>query len=245
MKHRVHKIKLSLRLFDSELSHTLEFTLMLKNKMNKLVCILLIAVSLSWSNSRPVTKYFEGAMTYKSDIVVKNPQIDSSLIRNILGAGSTLFFKDGNYLLEYNGGLLKRQLYRKQDNKIYIRKNKNDTTFWVDCGNAGEEVIKFSLTRKKEKILGVECDELVIFYNDKTVSDYFNSALFRTNPAWFKNFKYENQNIIEEKEQAVCLKHKTEYPDFTIISTAITFSKKKIDDRIFKISSDEILAEEK
>jgi len=205
---------------------------------------LLFILSLSFQDNVSATNYFEGWIKYKHDLILKNTNIDSMRLKEFVGSGSTLFFKEGNYLHKYNDGPIIQDSYRKEDNKAYFKLNKNDTTFWVDCGKQGDEILKFSFTPKKEKILGIDCDELIIYYKDKITSDYYNSDLFGINPDWFKNFILDGQNQIDQKEKAICLKHKTEYANFIIIETAVSFSKEKIDERIFKISPNEILIEQ-
>jgi len=189
------------------------------------------------------TNYFEGWIKYKNDIVLKNRNIDSLKLKEFVGDGSTLYFKEGNYLHTYEGGPMMKDLYKKEDNKAYFKLNNSDTTFWVDCKKPGDEILKISFTPKKEKILGIDCDELVIYYKDKISTDYYNDDKFGINPDWFKNFIMDGQDQIDQKEKAICLKHKTEYSGFIIIETAISYSKEKIKEEIFKISPKEILVE--
>jgi hypothetical protein len=189
------------------------------------------------------TDYFEGWIKYKHEIVLKNRNIDSVQLQEFIGEGSTLYFKEGNFMHTYRGGAMIQDLYRKDDNKAYFKINNGDTTFWVDCGKPGDEILKISFTPKKEKVLGIDCDELIIFYKNKISTDYYNSEKFGINPNWFKNFILDGQDQIDQKEKAICLKHKTEYSNFIVIQTATAYSKEKIDEKIFKISSNEILVE--
>ncbi len=205
---------------------------------------LLFIAFLSFQNSVSDTNYFEGWIKYKHDLIVKNTDIDSMQLKEVVGSGSTLFFKEGNYLHKYNDGPIMQDSYRKEDNRAYFKMNKNDTIYWVDCRKQGDEILKFSFTPKKEKILGIDCDELIIYYKGKITTDYYNSDLFGINPDWFKNFIRDGQNQIDQKEKAICLKHKTEYANFIIMETAVSFSKEKIDERMFKITPNEILIEQ-
>lgn len=211
--------------------------------MNLLLWKFLNLVFVLFGNPETKTDYFEGKVNYKHEVIIKNMNLDSSLIKKIIGEGSTLFFKDGNYMHDYNGGLFRRDLYRREDNKIYFWKYDSDTCYWIDCGKAGEEIVELLFTPNKEKILGIQCDELVIHYKDKIVSDYFNSDSLTINPDWFKNYKLDGQHIIDEKEKAICLKNKIEYPEFIFFQTAVSFSREKIDGRIFELPPGAIFIE--
>jgi hypothetical protein len=189
------------------------------------------------------TLYFEGTVTYKYDVMSKNAQFDSVWLRSLIGHGSTLFFKEGNYMHRYLGGLTRYDLYRKEDNKVYSKLTGNDTLFWTDCSKPGDEVMKFSFTPKKENILGVLCDELIIYYKGRTITEYYNSDSLKINPVWFTNFLRDGQNLIDKKEKAIFLKQKVEYPDFKITITATAFSREPIDEIIFKLSAGEIVSQ--
>lgn len=62
--------------------------------------------------------YFEGKITFESDCKVKASNIDIRKLRAILGVGSVLFFKNGNYYHQYDGGSLEFDLYNRDENKV-------------------------------------------------------------------------------------------------------------------------------
>ena len=217
----------------------------MKNKRNVLSCILLFFICCSWQKKNPGNNYFEGTISYKIDRIVKNSTADPTSLSDLFGTSSILFFKQGDFLEKYKGSLVTQELYKKQDNKMYFKRNYSNTFFWNDCGKPGDRILKFELNPKKEKILGIDCDELIIYYDDRIESDYYNADLFSINPDWFKNFILNGENEIDQKEQAVCLKHKIEYPGFIIVITATSFSRQKVNDNIFQIPPGEVLIENK
>ena len=83
---------------------------------------------------------------------------------------------------KYDKGIMLEQLYNKHDNKVYIKEDESDTLHWLDCGVPGQKMLKFEINPKKEVILGIECDELVTYYPNKTVSFYFSNWVRLT--AW-------------------------------------------------------------
>jgi hypothetical protein len=215
--------------------------MLMNRKMTSTTFVALICISIACRSQDLPNKYFEGSITYKIDIVLKTQRVDSISLRKLFGTKSVLYFKEGNFVEEYQNSLVKHQLYRKEDNKLYFRKHKTDTTLWMDCSKSNGTKFIFYASPKKEKIVGVNCSQLTISTDEKIVTDYYNQELFKTNPVWFKDFKLDNQNTVEQKEKAVCLKHKIEYPDFIIIATATSYTKKKINDSVFELGSEEIL----
>jgi hypothetical protein len=190
-------------------------------------------------------KYFEGKVTYKFDFVSKDERIDARNLENIFGDGYTLSFKEGNYYHIYEGGQMEFDIYNKADNKAYFKKRGNDTIFWYDCGLTGDKILKFVLTEKKENILGLACDELVIQFPDKTESHYYNADSIATDPGWFKRFTLDGENLIDEKEKSIYLKNKIDYPSFLFTQTATKISRERIDNKIFQIPPGVILSEQK
>src|SRR5690348_6056053 len=77
--------------------------------------------------------YFEGTITYQFTFKADKIPNPNDALTPYLGKGSTLFFKEGNYRHEYDGGLFEYDIYNKQDNKLYLKKRNNDTLYWTDC----------------------------------------------------------------------------------------------------------------
>jgi hypothetical protein len=63
-------------------------------------------------------------------------------------------------------------------------------------------------------------------------------------PAWFKHYTSDGENLIDEKEKAIYLKNITEFPAFFIQETAIKITRKKIADKVFDLPANAILSEE-
>jgi hypothetical protein len=203
--------------------------------------ILLVAITACNSQTG---KYFEGKITYRFDLVSGNEKVDSSLKR-VFGNGSVLTFKQGSYHHKYIGGLIEFDIYNREDNKAYIKTRGNDTIFWFDCGRGGDKPKKFQFAAKKEKVLGILCDELVIKYEDKTESQYYNADSIAIDPGWFARFKRDDENVIDEKEKSIYLKSKTDYGDFLFIETATKVGREAVDSKVFKIPANAILSEQK
>ena len=106
-------------------------------------------------------------------------------------------------------------------------------------------MLHFKINPKKEKILGINCDELITYYANKTVSFYFNSDTLKINPDWYKSFTLSNKNLNTQKMKSLYLKYKIEYPDFIATVTATSILWQTIDNKIFSAPTNKILIEDK
>ena len=188
--------------------------------------------------------YFEGRILYKNEYVVKTNKVDSDFLNKMGGKTADLYFKEGNYLEKYDSGFMLEQLYRQKENKVFLRLDNSDTLHWYYCDKPGQKIVKSEINPKKEIILGIPCDELTTYYDDKIVSFYYNSDSLRINPDWYKDFTSNNKNLNSQKMKAVYLKYKIERPDFIVTVTATSISRQKIDDNIFRVPENKILIQD-
>ena len=176
--------------------------------------------------------------------MLKNAKVDSNRLKTVFGEGALLYFKEGCYYHHYYGGLMEFDFYRKYDNKLYAKYRGNDTLYWTDCGKLGSRIKGFSFSKGKETLLGVNCDELIIQYNDRVETHYYNAEFLLTNPIWFKQFTLNGENIIDEKERSIYLKGKSDYRDFLFIETAVQLHKVAVDSQLFEVPHHFILREQ-
>ncbi|HEY4799456.1 MAG TPA: hypothetical protein VII99_10310, partial [Bacteroidia bacterium] len=130
----------------------------------------LIALIACSSRTAPTNKYFEGKLTFKNAYIIKTDKVNSAYLDKIFGKTAETFFKEGNYFEKYDGGFMLWQIFNRQDNKTYVSRNQGDTIHWFDCGQPAQKMQRFEINPKKEKILGIDCDELITYYNNKTVT---------------------------------------------------------------------------
>jgi len=207
--------------------------------MNSLLIssLILLFSSFLCSNEQNQTdfKYFEGTVVYETEFINKTNKYDSVTLAVIVGSSTTLFSKGGNFLTIIENGITTNLLYRKDENKLYREKFTSDSVYWTRCDQPGQKIMKFSITPKVENILGIDCDELKVYYENKTVSYYYNSDTLKINPNWHKNFTYYNEDFYSQKMKSISLKTKIDYEDFVFISTAVRFSYQNLDNKIFEI----------
>lgn len=205
-----------------------------------LFAIIIVCLSAGFRGNRG---YFEGKITYRNEYIIKNKKVDSVTLAKAFGKTATLLFKNGNYLERYDDGSMMEQLYNRHDNKVYIKQDESDTLYWFDCGIQGQKMLKFEIIPHEEKILGIDCDELVTYYKNKTVSFYFNPDTLNINPEWYKEFTAYNKHFNTGKMKSLYLKYKIEYPEFTVTVTATSITNQVISDSLFSVPKSKILIE--
>lgn len=186
-------------------------------------------------------KFFEGTISYRysfKDAKIPNPE---KVLTPYIGLGSTLYFKEGNYRHEYDGGMLEYDLYNRTDNKFYFKKRNSDTLFYNDCSVRGDSILNFVYTPKADTVMNIVCDRLAIEYRDKTEIHYYNSDSISIDPEWFKNFKMDDEYLIDKKEKSIFLKSENDLEYFTVISAAEKVSVSRVDMNKFTIPSNVIL----
>jgi len=207
----------------------------------KILLSLALIGSISFNSCKQgnsIEKYFEGSISYKFEVQAEK---DSIKLLQEFGRGAILFFKNGNFIHKYESSIYVMDLYNQKENKLYIRKRGSDSLLIVDCSLSGSQIESLALNPKKETVLGILCDELVIHYKEKTVVDYFNSDTLKINPRWFRKFNFDEENRIDQKEKSIFLKRKIIYPEYTLVQTATFISPGKIDTNSFNLSDNAIL----
>ncbi len=203
----------------------------------RLSTFLLFFGSIACSNEHkpPNPKYFEGTVTYKGDFIRKTDKYDSATLALLTVQTTTLYTKEGNYLVIVESGITTRLLYRNKENKVYRQRFNSDSVYWSRCDQPGQKILKIEKKSNVESILGIECDEFKVFYENRTVTCYYNPDTLKSNPDWYKNSTSYNENIYSSEMKSLNLKSVIEYKDFVIIQTAININGQKLDDTLFEI----------
>ena len=207
----------------------------------KIIILGLVMSSCSTNSQTKETKYFEGNMKFKNEYSIKTDKVTPEYLDKIFGKTADLYFKEGNYLEIYDGGFMLEQLYRKADNRNYIKKNQSDSLFWYSCATPGQKMVKYEINPNKETILGILCDEYITYYDNKKVTFYYNKDTLKINPEWYYPFTLTNKNVNTSRMKSAYLKFKIEYADFLFTVTATSITHKKIDDKIFDLKPNAIL----
>jgi hypothetical protein len=185
--------------------------------------------------------YFEGTINYAHEVKPKSKQVNVDRVEQILGKGSTLFFKNGNFRHNYDGGIIEFGIYRKDNNRQYIKRRGIDTIYWYDCSKGGTPIKDLKTYNQKKKILGILCDQLNIKYADHSKVEYYNADSLATDPGWFAAFKRDDQYKVDAIERSVFLRSELDYPAFGFASQATRIERKTISMDVFEIPANAIL----
>jgi hypothetical protein len=185
--------------------------------------------------------YFEGKIHYEYEVKSKSRRVNLAKLQQIVGKGSTLLFKEGNFRHDYDGGMTEFDMYRRSDNRYYIKKWNNDTIHWYDCSKGGKSIIDLKVITQKKKVLGMQCDELTVKYSDLTRVEYYNSDSISVDPEWFSEFKRDDQHKIDAIQKSIFLRSESDFPLFTIISHASRIERQTVRQDAFEIPRNSIL----
>ena len=188
--------------------------------------------------------YFEGKVIYKfefSSDFIKEP---TKFLTPIAGTGSTLYFKQGNYRHDYESGIMQFDIYIKKENRIYEKRRNSDTIFWKDCSKPGDKILDTLFSPKTKTVLGIICDQFAIQYKENSEVHYYNADSIYINPDWFKNFKLNEEYLIDLREKSIYLKNEVSTQYFKLIETATNIIRQSVDSEKFIIPKNVILAQQ-
>jgi hypothetical protein len=197
------------------------------------------------TNCASAQDYFEGRIHYEHEVKAKSKKVDLARVQKVFGSGSTLSFKEGNFRHDYDGGITEFDMYRKSDNRQYMKKRGNDTIYWYDCSNGGVTIKELKPLGQKKEILRIVCDQLSIRYSEYSKVEYYNSDSLSIDPNWFTAFKRNEQYKVDALERSIYLRSETEYPAITFISQATKVQHQVVAMDVFEIPSNAILLRKK
>jgi hypothetical protein len=213
-----------------------------KSKYNILFLASVFLCLCSFNYSNP--KYFEGIIKYRYDYTIKNDKISIDRLKDFFGTSSEFYFKEGNFLEKYDKGVLKEQLYRTMDHRLYFRSGTSDTVNFSNTLLPGKQIVKTEINLDKDTVLGNICHELIIEYDDFKFTLYFNRD-FAIDSDWYSDFKRNGRDVYSRLIKSVYLKFKLEYKDFIVVGTATEINRMKLDDSVFDLKKQEVLIEKK
>ena len=135
---------------------------------------------------------FEGIVTYKNLYKSKIPDLTDQQLTQALGSMQQYLIKEGNYKTKSNGTLLRWQIYKESDTKLYTKMSNAQELTVTDVTNLKDSVISIKLNKGAYNYLGTVCDELVIVSKEGVQKLYFNSTILKVDAEKFKGFKFNN-----------------------------------------------------
>lgn len=214
----------------------------------KYAAILIVIYTLSSSCSAQTESrqnYFEGIINYQISFRLKEQNLDTAYLRQLIGYTSTFYFKEGNYKQLYDLKNLQEEIYHRSDNRSYFKRDNTDTLYWRSMAKQGDSILKFEIKQESVIISGINCNVIEIYNLNKIKRYYYNTDMLRIDPRWFSAFTYFNKGFISEKIKSLFVRCELEYPQFIAIFTATSIQTKQIDDTFFRLPENAVLVEDK
>lgn len=183
---------------------------------------------------------FEGEIVYSNVFTSKMKNYTDEQLGIIIGTKQEYFIKEGNYKSIFNDQSVTMQLYDYKTNRIYNKTPKSDTLYWFEASTNTDEVLTFEVKKNAEKILGNQCDAIIM--KTKTVTTtIFYSSLYKIDSTVYKNHHYSNWAFYVEKTQSLPLKTIVETNAFRMESTAVEIKPLELGTEYFNISSNTLV----
>ena len=164
-------------------------------------------------------QYFEGEIIYNNKFTSKFPNVTGEQMGKIIGTKQEYFIKGGNYKSFTDGTSITTQFYDYKTNRLYNKSHKSDTLYWFDASVNTDDVISFEIIKSKEKILGIDCDALILKTKSGTTTFYYSSK-YKVNSTLYAKHNYGNWYYFINKSEALPLKTVIENKQFIMESTA-------------------------
>jgi hypothetical protein len=177
---------------------------------------------------------FEGKIVYQNVYKSKLPNVEDEQLTAMLGPSQDYMIKDGNYKSITNGTMMQWQLYRKQDNRLYIKMAGVPVVFWNDGGENRDSILSAEIKKGAETIAGHVCDQLTLTCKSGIQKYYFTRNI-KLDPQLFTQHKYGNFNEVVSRIRSVPLKVVLETAQFSVTSTATQILPAKLDEKEFEL----------
>lgn len=183
---------------------------------NKLMLLTALVLSIAFVHGQS----FEGEIIYSNHFTSKMKNFTDEQLGTMIGTKQEYLIKGGNYKSFLNGQSITMQLYDYKTNRIYNRKTKSDTLYWFDASINTDEVISFEIKKNAEKILGNQCDAIIMKTKTGTTTIYYTSR-YKVDSKIYENHHYSNWSFYVDKTKSLPLKTVVETNQFKMESTAV------------------------
>ncbi len=192
--------------------------------MKKIYCFFLFQILLSTSYGQN----FEGKIVYK--MIFK----DSSTGYNF-NSFYQQYFKDGNFKVITNDSMYQWSLYINSENKYYSKLANSDTLQWTDGSLNHDSIISMHINKNVIKILGYNCDELILTCNNGIKKYYYCSSNFKMDAKQFLKYKSGNWTDFLLMSNSLPLMQIEDSKNTHFETIAVEAAEMKLDDTFFKL----------
>ena len=181
--------------------------------------VLLLIVSVAFCKFVS-SQNFEGEIIYSNTFKSKLPNFTDEQLQLLIGDKQEYFIREGNYKSLTNGQALSVQLYINKTNRIYNKTPKTDTLYWFDASVNTDTVTSFEIKKNAEKILGYQCDAIIMKTKTGTTTIYYNEK-YKVDIKFYMKHNYSNWSFYVNQAGALPLKTVVEASQFRMESTAV------------------------
>lgn len=200
-------------------------------KLTKLIALLAITLSHTFGQG------FEGKITYKNSYKSKMANIPDQQFNSMMGTIQEYLIKGGDYKSLTNGTLLQWQLYINKDNKLYNKMSNSNALLWNDGASNTDEVLKAEINKNVVKVLGHNCDELILTCKSG-IQKYYFSTKFGIDSKLYEKHKFGNWSEVISRTNSIPLKIILDNPQFTLECNAVEIQEMKLDSKLFELPLD-------
>jgi len=173
-------------------------------------------------------KSFEGEVVYSIVIKSNTPKFTDGQLSNMMGTTQHYYMKGANYKSVLNGKLSQWEIYIGKNKKVY------DSVLWNDVTINHDTIYKVSFKKNDTTILGYKCDKLTFICN-RGIEIYYFSSQFAVDPRLYINHQEGNWYAFLEKSRSIALKEIMQRKYFTFTLTALSVTRKPLDDKLFEL----------
>lgn len=200
--------------------------------MKNRVLVGILFVFIFSNGAKKPRKEFEGIITYSTVVESKTEHVTTAALQSAYGDVMTLFYKNGNYKMTFNGNDIKAMYYLKEKNTQYEVRQGIDTLYVSPCGTEMRGLISSVLQKKAGKVLNRKCNLIINNIGDAKNHYWYDPDMY-VNPEHFKNHIYGHVNVYFEKAQAFWIKYRFEAVFMDLSHTATKIEWAKVPDSVF------------
>jgi hypothetical protein len=193
--------------------------------------------------SQTSNKEFEGIITYKTTIVLKEKGLDIDELYNVFGRERLYYFKAGQFKWMPKDVKLEYEIFNPTVSKKLIvdKYHSSDTLFYKDMNIIPDSVISVKKSKQKT-ILNIVCNSAVFTVMDENKSRLFRTIYYPVATLTYANLYYEQfkamgQSFIARYANAIPLRMELDMHErpFTIIYEATNIEWKSLADNEFLV----------
>jgi hypothetical protein len=177
---------------------------------------------------------FNGIIKYSIVVQSLSEHLSHELLTQTYGAETTVYYGQGLYRIDSEGGDGEWEIYRSDVNKQYLKMKSNPNIDVFDAADENRKIKKFSSKDSDIKTLGRKTKFIEITYADGSISRYWYDPNIYIDPTPFKNLKFAFLNKYWELARSPYLKHERVTNNSVVTYTATSIRETQVPLEMFE-----------